>query len=319
MSAAAEWIGLLDSDDVSVSDRAAFEAWCAQSQTHRQTFERMRGFHDRLEHSDSSEREALQQLLDQPGRRSIRKTVLFGAGLIAAIGVAGVAVPFDSLLDRFPDHQTGRGQQQVLALGSGSSIVLDTDTAVRVNEGSGQDDVRLISGRVFAKVRDGRKRPFVVETPFGSAEAMGTAYSVEISNQTMVVEVAKSTVRVCPISGAARGCATLAPGDRALVRGDRVIKGTRVDPTVIGVWTSGWIEAVDEDLVSVLGRLNRYRVTPVGFDREALKGVRVSGSFPIKDQGAALRGIALSSGTIVTRSADGAITVKLDRTGSLAR
>lgn len=98
--------------------------------------------------------------------------------------------------------------------------------------------------------------------------------------------------------------------ERRLRRPDRA-----ADP----VSKSGWIKAVDEDLVDVLDRLNRYHVAPVGFDNAAPKSVKVSGSFPIKDQAAALRSIAFSSGTTINRSANGVTIVTSDRKVARAR
>ncbi|MFT4090191.1 MAG: FecR domain-containing protein [Asticcacaulis sp.] len=305
---AAEWIGLLDSDEASDADRQACENWCAANVTHRAVYERMRTFHDKLDSREPAQGRVLKKLSGKK-RASHRSAAIYGVTVLVFAGLSGLIWQSDTVQDYFPDHVTSRGQIQTVTLRDGSTVTLDTDTSVRITEGRNHDRIRVVSGRVFANVKHRGDRKFVVDSRFGSATALGTAYEVELKARAMNVSVSESRVLVCPAKQS-HLCQTLSAGQRARVTREQVVRLKDAAPTRIAIWSSGWIQALDNDLVTIVGELNRYRTTAIRFERNALKSHKVSGLFPISDPDAALRGVATSSGTRIVRNNDGSVSLR---------
>ncbi len=302
---AASWAAMIDAGDMSPSERNACEAWCAEHPLHRRTLDRMRAFDARIEKTEDFERKALRSVLD--GQRRRRTGVaLLGLAVVSAIGWASLRS--DYVGDRFPDYRTRRGELRPVALQDGSQVVLDTDGAVRVDLEGRQRRVRLIRGQLLARVAGDKARPFVVETPHGTATALGTSFVVRREADYTLVTVIESQVRVCPnrISND-RACRVLAPGQRARILPTQIVSATAVDPSSAALWSSGWLEADDQDVVAVLNELSRYSVKPIQFDAASLRVVKVTGSYPIGDIERAIEGVARSANLKVSRSTSGEI------------
>ena len=304
---AASWAAMIDAGDMSVSDRQACEAWCAEHPLHRRTLDRMRAFDARLEKAEDFERNALRSVLDGPRLRR-PGVVILGLAVVSTIGWAGLRS--DYVGDHFPDYRTRRGELRPVALVDGSHVVLDTDGAVLVDMEGRQRRVRLVRGQLLARVASDKARPFVVETPHGTATALGTSFVVRREPDYTLVTVIESRVRVCPdrISDE-RACRVLAPGQRARILPSRIVAATAVDPSSAALWSSGWLEADDQDVIAVLTELSRYSVKPIQFNAASLRGLKVTGSYPISDVDRAIEGVARSADLKVSRSTGGDIVL----------
>lgn len=302
---AARWAAMLDAGDLSRDDRRACDEWCAGHPLHRRTLDRMRAFDARVTNAEDFEREALNTVLERRRYRRLGGTLL-GVAVLAIVGWTGMQS--DYFRDRFPDYRTGRGELRSVALEDGSEIIIDTDGAVGVDMAGTQRQVRLIRGQLLVKVAKDRNRPFVIETAHGTATALGTSFIVRREASYTVVTVIESQVRACPAKAAAEDeCRILAPGERAHITSTKVSVRPPVDPSAAAMWSSGWLEADDQEVAEVLVELARYSERPIRFDAASLRGVRVTGSFPLRDIDRAVEGIARTAALRVQRSADGAI------------
>ncbi|ATQ44622.1 FecR family protein [Caulobacter mirabilis] len=306
---AAAWVVELDGDEVSPEVVAACEAWCQKHPLHRRTLERMRALDGRFDSLDGRARRVLQDVA-APARRRKR-----GVGAVAAAGLVGVLVvggwlglqsrTFRALS---PQYETARGEQRTIALGDGSTLVLDTASAASVALTADRRRVELFHGQVFAQVAPDRDAPFVVRTASGQVTALGTAFIVREQDGATFVTVVESRVRACRRALLAKpACLELGPGEQARLGRDGVSRLAAVDGREASAWTTGWLEADDQPVVEVLDALNRYRAHPVDFDRKALSGVRVTGSYPLKDTDRALEAIAGSTGLRISRNGDAAV------------
>ncbi|HUD28972.1 MAG TPA: FecR domain-containing protein [Novosphingobium sp.] len=298
---AARWSAELATDEATEADRDACEAWCRQDPLHRVAMERMRGLDTRFDRAGEPERGALDRLLDLSRRRGggTKAAAVLGIAVLVAAGWA--ATDSWTLRSRFPDAATVIGEQRTVTLADGS-IRLDTDSAVDVDARGAGTRIALFRGRVFAQVHPHRTAPFLVETPEGTASALGTAFTVEREAGRTLVTVVSSHVRVCPAR--VGGCRDLAPGSRAVMDGGGVRAASPVAPRDAAAWSEGWLVADDRPVSEVLAELNRYRAVPVGFDAAALARVRVSGSFPLADTDRAVEGIARVTGLRLDREGE---------------
>jgi len=309
---AAHWLAELDGDAVTEAQRDACEAWCAEHASHRLAFDRMRGFDARFEGLDGIERSALARAAHGRDRGPTRRLAggLLGLGTIVLAGWLG-ATSFAGR-ELFPDYRTVPGEQRTIAMADGTALVIDTDSAIDIDEHSGSRHVRLFRGRVMANVIADPSRPFQVETRDGTATALGTAFAVERKGERTLVTVTESRVRVCPATAALHDadCLKLEPGQQAMIADGRVVRLGSVDPEQASAWSRGWLEADDKPLAEILTELNRYRARPIRFDAADLSHIRVTGSYPLTDAPRALDAIAETAGIAVSRAASGDVTVR---------
>lgn len=301
---AAAFVAHLESGEATEDDLAAMAAWRDEDRAHALALERMGGLGVRLQARPAVEREVLRRLFLRPRRR-------FGAGaalvMVLAVG-AGLAVRTPAVQIRLADQRTATGEVRAVALADGGDLVLSTNSAVDLDFKGERRDVRLLRGEVLATVAKGRPRPFVVRTDEGSAQALGTRFTVRRDGRTTVVAVLQSHVRVCATGGEV--CRTLGPGQQALIAAGRVTRLPDLAPEAMAAWSEGWLQAEDRPLVEILEELNRWRDMPIGFDRADLAGLRVSGVLPLKDTDRAVANLARLLPIEVDQAASGALRVR---------
>ena len=127
---AAEWVIVLDADEVSDNDRAEFRNWYNESALHRQAFDRFASVWEGLD-------ETRWRLIVDAGRRP-HGTNGWKSGVGAAILIAtiGVCVWLSRDNSREPDlivYRTGVGQQKTIELTDGSRINLNTNSLIEVD------------------------------------------------------------------------------------------------------------------------------------------------------------------------------------------
>lgn len=269
----------------------------------------MLAFDARLDSAGDIEHAALDSLLE---RRSFPYRKIGGSllGIVIVCLGSWAALVSGPVRDRFPDHQTRRGEIRAVTMADGSRVTLDTEAAVQIIVDHDQRRVRLIRGRVLADVARDPARPFVVETADGTATALGTSFSVERDDAGTLVTVVRSHVRVC--SGGQRvgqGCFVLGAGEQARINGHAARRIGGAAPDTAALWATGWLEADDMSLGDALKQLGRYGEAPIRFDPADLRDIRITGSFPLTDTARALDGMARSVPIAVARASDGAITV----------
>lgn len=305
---AASWAAQLATDEATQADQEACEAWCRAHPMHRLALDRMRGLGTRINETDDIGRETIEQVFDSRSRRGRR----FGGltlGLLLLLGGGWLAAQTLTVRSWFPDFETERGEQRNVTLADGSALTLDTDAALDFSSEAGRRHVMLFRGQILARVARDAKRPFVVETRDGTATALGTVFTVRRDADATTVTVLESRVRVCPAI-TDKLCIDLDPGERVRMRADGVERLEQIDPETAGMWAEGWLAADDQPVEAVLAELNRYRQRPVSFEPNDLAGIRVSGSFPLRDPDRAVEGIVRSTGLSMVRSDNGTLLVR---------
>jgi transmembrane sensor len=210
-----------------------------------------------------------------------------------------------------PEYQTATGEQRAFVLNDGSDLIIDTQGAVKVRLERQVRHVELVRGQILVRVAKAPNRPFVVETPDGTATALGTRFVVRRDEMATDVVVIESHVRVClPRSFEGERCHVLAPGERARLASGEIKLLPHVQPEQAALWSKGWLEVDDREVSAVIAELNRYRDQPIRFDPADVSGLRVSGSYPLRDTQRALDGIVASTPLTVERLADGSLKVR---------
>lgn len=114
---------------------------------------------------------------------------------------------------------TGAGEWRQHRLQEGSSIHLGPNTAVQLRLAEDRREVKLLRGEAYFEVTRDTRRPFVVDTPVGQVQVLGTSFGVQSREDAVLVAVLKGRVAVQPLAlGAAEQpppAVELRPNDRA--------------------------------------------------------------------------------------------------------
>lgn len=274
---AAEWLAHLESGDATEADRAELQAWRNAHPSHALAFDRMSGLGHHW--SQRAEQETLRRLFLRPSK-----------GPTALLGLAAVALTgWFALQHNAADQRTVTGETRTVALKTHDQVILATDSAADIDDN--RRTVRLLRGEVLARVAKDAPAPFVVQTRDGTAQALGTAFTVRRLQDATRVSVIESHVQVCPAHHP-DACLTLAPGQQARMTRDAVTALPDAAPTTAGAWSEGWLPVEDQPLVEVLDELNRWRARPIRFERQPLADLRVSGVFPLRQTDRAVANLA---------------------------
>jgi transmembrane sensor len=172
------------------------------------------------------------------------------------------------------------GANRQVILPDGSRAMLGGATALTVAYTADRRTVALNSGEAFFQVRPDTSRPFIVQTPTGTAAAVGTAFDVRTDGGILRVTVSEGVVEVAASEQSARvqgnmGAATTAKsgtlaaplrirvGEQAVLRPNAPIVTSTQDPHVATAWTTGTLKFIGEPFDSVIAAVNRYSATRI--------------------------------------------------------
>jgi transmembrane sensor len=277
---ALEWLIELQSQPLPPETVIEWTRWRAAHDDHERAWQRIESVRGRLQPlAASASSMAAQAALTprgSPHRRRIVKTL---AVMIFAGGGAWGVTRSTPWREWSADYRTGVGQQRSLALTDGTRIMLNTATAVDVRYDATQRRVHLVTGELFvATAHDAMARPFLIETAHGTAQALGTRYTVRQLAHATEVQVFEGAVRIVPRDAGQQELIVQA-GHQARFGATDIAPGERLDSTA-PAWTDGFLIARSMRLQDFIAELSRYSPDSLSCD-PAIAELRVSGSFPL--------------------------------------
>ncbi|WP_328189317.1 FecR family protein [Marinobacter sp. OP 3.4] len=274
---AAEW--LIHFDTEGQADPAvdpAFREWLAQDPRHRRVFEQMQRLWTGAAPATSP---------SHLGR------ALGAMGLCLLIAVVGLQLPWQYWQ---ADYRSAVGEVTTVELPDGSEITLNTNSAIDVDFGEDRRQIDLIRGEVLLNVKTDPDHPFTVTTRDGSAEALGTLYSVRRNDDHSLVTVYESRVRVT--TGNGRESQVLEAGQRARLDDTTLHSGSaalRSTPD----WSREQLIFNGAAIADVVSRLDEYHAGKLMLSDELVSsGKRFTGALPTRDTEAAISLLAGSLG-----------------------
>jgi len=291
---AERWYLRLQRSDCTDADRADCLRWREASPEHEAAFREVEEVWRKSEAlRGHAELDALLRAEEATGGRARRwrscgwpLLVAAGALAFASLGVVlfhwhmAASMP----VDRF---QTVIGERRRIELPDGSTLILDTQSAIVARYSKTQRLIELEKGQASFAVSSDANRPFRVQAAGGSVTALGTRFLIRTApaGSGAIVTLLEGSVRVEAPQGSAPGRSrvTLSPGER--LRFDRSGHWTteRVDPEIADAWTRGTVYAQAWRLEDLLQEMNRYATTKVGLGDPSLADLRVSGTFRTGD------------------------------------
>lgn len=250
---------------------------------------------------------------DATARRRVLSVLGF-AGLAAAVGACSRWYWLQPL-EQMALH-TGHGQVLARTLADGSQLDLAPRTSAQAVLYRNRREVRLTAGEVRFEVQADADRPFEVLTDWGRVRVLGTAFTVSVRDQRMTVAVARGRVAVW--SGRSDAAEMRTP-DAELLAGQTVQAGAQglgdiraVAASDVAAWRQGWLVFDRTPLPDAVARWNDYLAQPLALAEDAaLRELRLTGSFPLRDPGAFVASLPKVLPVQVDRAPSGTQTIRM--------
>ncbi|HRQ06080.1 MAG TPA: FecR domain-containing protein [Nitrosomonas halophila] len=265
---AAEWVIRLSDEQTTHAQRADFEHWLAQDIRHREAYEQA----SRIWLS----------VTPQASKSHNQARSILGMLLLLS------CLYWLPLSEWMADERTDVGEMRRIALPDGSSIMLDSNSAVDIDFNTHSRRIVLHRGRVLAEVaQDSGEniRPFIIENRDGTVKALGTQYVVEQAGHDSVVNVIESDVAVA---------SRYQPDQAIILHGGQSVRFDNLEisqPETTPAHAISWIQArliyQDVSLNQVISDLARYYKGFISV-RDEVDQLRFSGVLPADDPGTAL-------------------------------
>jgi transmembrane sensor len=314
---AAEWLARVHSPDCTPSERSDFERWLAADPRNRAAFTEMERLYARSAdlRDDALIRATARRIRrgsqTAPWKRYATRIVppLAAAALIAL--AIGIRKPVEETR-----YVTAIGEQRSVILPDGSTIVLDTNSAVVARVQPGAREVTLERGQVQFQVVHDPAVPFTVLAGDGVVHDIGTEFQVRKDRDQVTVTLIEGSVSV---SAPAPGQPVDKPRSEVLQPGQQLAFDNRgtwnrqaADLKAAEGWTRGDLVFEQRPLGELIGEMNRYTQNPIRLGESTLATLRVSGVFHKGDQHSLLLALHSGWGLRADRRGDGEIILYRD-------
>lgn len=315
VDAALEWFTRLLNVEPDAVTRQKFEAWLKEHPRHEQEFralEAMWGSKPFLSAVTALDTPHLDRYLSE--KSAHKKSSRWFAGVsAAAAAVALVALGAwqlpDILLKWQADYVTATGGQSTVTLPDGSTMVLNTASAVTIDFEGGRRSVRLLQGEAFFDVLHDPEHPFRVAGGYGEVEVKGTAFSVRTDEEKTEVVLERGLVEVTCLCDRG-GQAELHPGQSVTVTPQALSSVRDIDARRKLAWRDGRISFEDVPLANVLAELRRYYGGNILVADGRVNRLVVTGNYRLDNIEGAIRTLADAAGVSMTRIPGGIIILR---------
>lgn len=279
--AAAQWLALLESGTANEDDHIRLQNWRNSSCSHESAWQKAQLLRQQFSGLPAALAMATLDRPD-PARRAVLKGTLGVAALVSATWLLGRQLPLDVWR---ADLHTGIGEHKQLPLVDGSSLQLNTDSAVNVDLAARR--LTLVRGEMALKVPG--NAPLTIQVPYGHIIVSYSEVCVRLDERDCRVSVVSGSVQLQPLRGPAL---VLREGQQVSLQSTGAGPVDTVDALLLG-WRDGVLIAENQPLGDFLRELSRYRPGLLRWEPE-LETLRVTGSFRLDDTDRVLSLLAAS-------------------------
>lgn len=283
--AAAAWIIRREKEDWSDIDQIEFDHWLAESDGNKAAYWRLKHSWreaDRIGSLGLGSRKPV-------GRAGIAifwKPVALAASLLLIIGfgVTEYGGPQSSPRPVATQYDTPVGGHRLVALVDGSTIELNTRTALRTTVTNVNREIWLDRGEAFFAVRHDPVHPFVIYAGPKRVTVLGTKFLVRREGDKISVAVLEGRVRIddaaAPI-GESTSSTILTGGALAFTQGRSTLVTQKSEEGVRDelAWRDGLLKFDQTPLSGVAAEFNRYNLRQIIVTDPAVADIRIGGTF----------------------------------------
>lgn len=301
---ALQWFVRLRSGAVTSVERRSFDLWLHGDCRHREEFEQCARVWSELDAAKPLLREELASVADdwaQAGRLSARdhggghewgtgwrwRTARFAAVLGTLLVVLIAGGWWFGAGSEIAEYQTAKGERRTVFLPDGSTVTMNTDTAVAVEFTSAKRSVIVRDGEVLVAVAHGDKRQFDVVSGGRVIRDIGTQFIVRRDNQRVRVTVVEGAVEVQRFEEGSpdHSWQVLAAGQQlSYEQRGPLSPVSPVSLAVATAWIDGKIVFEDRLLSDVLQEVGRYHAGEIRILDPRVASLKVSGVFGVRDR-----------------------------------
>jgi len=301
--AASDWFMKLEEGLMDKNEDAHFQEWLNADPAHEQAFVKTQmlwGLSGELR-QDSDIAAMISKCKTIDRRPGISKYFTFLKHAKSLVAVATMlTITLAGLLYILGNknlYETAVGEQRNVILADGSTIMLNTNSAVKVKYNEKNRDIYLQKGEVFFSVKPDKARPFRVHAGESYVRAVGTRFSVQLTGKNenrVTVSVLEGIVEVATAKfpkAAEKPRLTLGQAlsydkthsDSITTTNIAVANTQRIEG-----WRTGQFVFQNLNLAEVVRDHNRYSKIKIRLNDTALANETISGRFEIGDTNALL-------------------------------
>lgn len=309
--AAAAWAARVDRGDLTAQEQEAFDAWCASDRRCLGAYARAQVVLAAMDRAQALGQDYVFDHPPEPSRTHGKGLVSRRPWRAAAALVAGVlalALLWPSSWFADPPLVTVKGELRQLPLADGSSVTLNTATAIQTHFDARQRVVELVRGEALFDVAKDPKRPFLVRAGELTVKAVGTSFTVrrmpgeavQVLVREGVVEIvhpsAKQALRAAQNQRVDLTPQQEANSARMLVR--RTVSAEQVSRALS--WREGSIAFEGVTLAQAAAEFDRYSDTRIIVVEPELAAKTITGLFAFNNPASFARAAAAAVGAQVT-------------------
>ena len=295
--------------DPSAQDEAEFCRWIESDPRHAVAFARAEAAWEAAERLKSAAAEVnlppLEAIVSEEQQRRLSRNIMIAAAVAVMLFIVAAIVTVRTF-SGVDHYETRIGQISDIALGDGSTLHLNSDSAVEVRFTDHGRKVRILKGEASFDVAHDRSRPFDVEARSAVIRAVGTAFNVRLRPSMVELTVTQGIVTVHSGNKLAQ---QVSAGSGAVIQ-PRSVSLTHLDSRLIGqrtAWREQMVELDGETIEQAASEFNRYRAAPILIGDTRVSSLRIGGRFRITDSKEFLSALQLSLPIRVVGGQDGSV------------
>jgi transmembrane sensor len=303
------WVSRIEKG-LSNTERQTFVAWLNNDRRHHTTFTRISPYWSTK--NTLSEFNGLfppKEQSELKQRKLQQKLTLAFYSLLFIIMISVIIYQKDAILpnhDSFIEsHQlrTAIGEHTSFTLSDGSSVQLNTNSAVDIRFSQKHRQLVLIKGEALFTVAKDKKRPFTVYSGEQSFTALGTIFNVQKSQGVNELELIVTEGRVLIAEGdellpqlsekiaynsnsTKTANVVVTVGQKAVISGNNKLPVETISQHQLYqtlAWKKGLLIFDGESLASALAEVSRYSQIEFSFSDPAIAQLKVAGYFKTGD------------------------------------
>lgn len=284
---AAAWFVRLRAANVSRQDEASFVQWLEQSDAHRKAFDEISALW-----GDADFLKGLTASAQKHGiaPRSHKKRFICSKMFLALAACLVLTVSFTGQFRVLikADYTTALGERKSVRLEDGSTVMLNTDSAVALSMDGTQRWVELLKGEAYFDVKPDPGRPFIVKADHSTTRVLGTHFMVDRKSDSDEIKVLSGRVEVSE-NGHWKEPVVLHAGQAVSVNSTALGQPKMLDSALSTSWVNGFLVFENETLESVVNQIRRYRSGMILFKDDSLRAMKINGRLSIREPGDMLK------------------------------
>lgn len=292
---ALQWFTLLQSGDATGADRRRFRSWLGADMLHRQEFEKLSTLWADLDEAkpllhDELTRAALdwEAAAHRQKHRTVRGRSL--GWVSAAVGLCLLLIVIGGYWLMSPEvmeYRTAKGEQQTVTLSDGSTISLNTATALTTEISVFRRTVVLREGEAYFAVAHEQNRPFDVMAGSRVVRDVGTRFIVRREEEKVTVTVVEGAVDVQRLAKESPGeeRQRLTAGEQVSYEQQHALSPVeKVSIATYTAWMEGKVIFEERPLSEVVLEIGRYQTGEIRILDPRVQTLKVSGVFGVRDR-----------------------------------